>query len=72
MSFYVTIPNSIMKSADSKGDYSKSEVVVHFSLNFKRICIVTALIPFFTLVVCFITAIIYQNEEVHETHCHVS
>ncbi|KAK9738229.1 Transaldolase/Fructose-6-phosphate aldolase [Popillia japonica] len=56
---------------DSKGDYSKSEVVVHFSLNFKRICIVTALIPFFTLVVCFITAIIYQNEEVHETHCHV-
>lgn len=69
----VIIPQTcIMKNADSKGDYAKSEVIVHFSLNFKRLCVVTALIPFCTLVFCFITAIIYQNEEVHETHCHVS
>ncbi|GJQ69076.1 hypothetical protein Trydic_g6240 [Trypoxylus dichotomus] len=58
-------------ASDPKGDYSKSEVVVHFSLNFRHLCIVTALIPFCTLVICFITAIIYQNEEVHETHCQV-
>lgn len=60
-----------MKPSDSKGDYSKSEVVIHYSLNFKRLCIITAIIPFCAIVICFITAIIYQHDEVHETHCHV-
>lgn len=40
-------------------------------ISFREICVVTALLPLVTLSVCFVTAYLFQADEVHETHCKV-
>lgn len=49
-----------------------SKVAVHILLSFRHLCIVSASLPFGALVVCFVTAYIFQADEIHETHCRVS
>ncbi|KAM7350346.1 post-GPI attachment to proteins factor 2-like isoform 2-T2 [Cochliomyia hominivorax] len=44
---------------------------LHFLANFHHICVVTALLPLVTLFTCFVTAYVFQYDEVHETHCRV-
>ncbi|XP_055915733.1 post-GPI attachment to proteins factor 2-like [Eupeodes corollae] len=45
--------------------------VVHFLASFHDICVVTAMLPLFTLLCCFVSAYVFQADEVHETHCRV-
>lgn len=40
-------------------------------VGFKEICVVTAALPMVTLFICFVSAYIFQSEEIHETHCRV-
>lgn len=40
-------------------------------VEFKEICVITAALPMVTLFVCFVSAYIFQSEEIHETHCRV-
>ncbi|XP_014294243.1 post-GPI attachment to proteins factor 2-like isoform X1 [Halyomorpha halys] len=44
---------------------------VYFLLSFRKLCIFTVSLPLFTLIVCFIFAYIFQQNEIHETHCRV-
>lgn len=41
-------------------------------IGFREICLITAALPLLTLLSCFIYAVVFQAEEVHETHCQVS
>ncbi|XP_075234556.1 post-GPI attachment to proteins factor 2-like [Lycorma delicatula] len=50
---------------------SQNKMVVHLMLSFRQMCLVTVCLPLCGLVVCFITAYIFQPDEIHETHCRV-
>ncbi|XP_071050856.1 post-GPI attachment to proteins factor 2-like [Onthophagus taurus] len=52
------------------GDAPRS-VAVHYSLSLRKLCVLTAAFPFLALVICLVTAVIFQPDEVHETHCRV-
>ncbi|XP_037921043.1 post-GPI attachment to proteins factor 2-like isoform X2 [Hermetia illucens] len=54
-----------------KAEIAEEKFVVHLMVGFHDICIVTAALPLITLLLCFITAYVFQAEEVHETHCRV-
>lgn len=47
------------------------QITVHFMLGFREICSVTAALPLVTLFMCFVGAVVFQFDEVHETHCRV-
>lgn len=49
----------------------RDKVTVHFLLSFRQLCLVTVSLPLGALVLCFITAYIFQPDEIHETHCRV-
>ncbi|KAK0183158.1 hypothetical protein PV327_001225 [Microctonus hyperodae] len=44
---------------------------IHLSISFRKLCIATACLPLATLLICFVTAYIFQQDEIHETHCRV-
>lgn len=44
---------------------------VSLIISFRDLCLVTAALPMVTLTICFVSAYIFQSEEVHETHCKV-
>lgn len=46
-------------------------MIVHVMAGFREVCLVTAALPLATLLFCFIGAVLFQAEEVHETHCRV-
>ncbi|XP_059484321.1 post-GPI attachment to proteins factor 2-like [Neocloeon triangulifer] len=48
-----------------------SNAVVYFAVSFKQLCVVTVSLPIFGLFVCFVTAYIFQQDQIHETHCKV-
>lgn len=56
-----------------KGKYNthKEEVIIHYRINFKYVCLCTVSIPLGALLYCLITAYIFQFDDVHETHCRV-
>lgn len=41
-------------------------------ISFKRLCIGTVTLPLIALLVCFVTAYTFQQDDIHETHCRVS
>ncbi|KAK4883182.1 hypothetical protein RN001_006501 [Aquatica leii] len=45
--------------------------VVHIMLSFKRLCIITIACPVVAILVCLMTAVTFQADDVHETHCRV-
>lgn len=45
--------------------------VVHFMFSFKRLCIITIACPVIAILICLLTAIVFQADDVHETHCRV-
>ncbi|KAH1022510.1 post-GPI attachment to proteins factor 2-like isoform X2 [Dendroctonus ponderosae] len=47
------------------------ELVIHYRINFKYVCLCTAFIPLGALLVCLLSAYIFQFDDVHETHCKV-
>lgn len=44
---------------------------VYLAISFKKLCLATVGLPLITLLVCFITAYIFQQDDIHETHCKV-
>lgn len=61
-----------MKSDGIKGDERNiNNIVVHYMISFKQLCLVTVSCPLIALFVCFVTAYIFQFNEVHEDHCRV-
>ncbi|KAL7744205.1 hypothetical protein ACLKA6_009176 [Drosophila palustris] len=46
-------------------------MAIHYMASFHEICVVTALLPLVTLFTCFVTAYVFQYDDVHETHCRV-
>lgn len=62
-----------MKSrAPSTGNIVVENFIVHYMLSFKHLCLVTVSCPLVALIVCFVTAYIFQPDDIHETHCKVS
>lgn len=51
--------------------FASARMFVPLIVSFRDICVVTASLPLVTLTVCFVTAYIFQSEEIHETHCKV-
>ncbi|CAG9765358.1 unnamed protein product [Ceutorhynchus assimilis] len=49
----------------------KHELIVHYKINFKNVCLFAVSIPLGALVVCVLSALIFQFDDVHETHCRV-
>ncbi|CAH1971362.1 unnamed protein product [Acanthoscelides obtectus] len=54
-----------------KKDELQENFIVHYSLSFKHVCLLTVSCPFLALIVCFVTAYIFQGNDIHETHCRV-
>lgn len=50
---------------------NQKHVLVHYKINFKYVCLCTVSIPLGALIVCFISAYIFQYDDIHETHCRV-
>lgn len=44
---------------------------IHLAISFRKLCVVTVCLPLIALVICFVTAYIFQQEDIHETHCRV-
>lgn len=53
-------------------DEEAPHIAIYYLVNFQYICVITALLPLVTLFMCFVTAYVFQYDEVHETHCRVS
>lgn len=47
------------------------QLAVHLIVSFRDICVFTLVLPLGTLFVCFVSAYVFQPEEIHETHCRV-
>ncbi|XP_035785549.1 post-GPI attachment to proteins factor 2-like [Anopheles albimanus] len=47
------------------------QLVVHLIIGFRDMCVFTLVLPLGTLFVCFVSAYVFQPEEIHETHCRV-
>lgn len=50
---------------------NKNELAVHFVMSFRKLCLTTVSLPLIALCICFVTAYIFQYDDVHETHCRV-
>lgn len=61
-----------MEVSDVRNISNKNDTTVHLVISFKKLCIAAVTLPLFTLVFCFATAYIYQQDDIHETHCRVS
>jgi len=59
------------KQADAR-EPQEQQVAIHYLASFHELCVVTALLPLVTLFTCFVTAYVFQYDDVHETHCRVS
>ncbi|XP_017876979.1 post-GPI attachment to proteins factor 2-like isoform X2 [Ceratina calcarata] len=44
---------------------------VYVSISFKKLCLATVSLPLVALLICFVTAYIFQQDDIHETHCRV-
>jgi len=45
---------------------------IYLALSFRKLCLATVGLPLVSLLFCFITAYIFQQDDIHETHCRVS
>ncbi|XP_043505782.1 post-GPI attachment to proteins factor 2-like [Polistes fuscatus] len=48
-----------------------SKSSVYLVISFKKLCMFTVCLPLFSLLFCFVTAYIFQQDDIHETHCRV-
>ncbi|EFN61661.1 Post-GPI attachment to proteins factor 2-like [Camponotus floridanus] len=44
---------------------------IYLALSFRKLCLVTVGLPLVSLLFCFVTAYIFQQDDIHETHCRV-
>lgn len=57
---------------DENDNNSKQEVVLYYSLPLQKLASTVVSLPLTALIVCFVSAVIFQFDDVHETHCKVS
>lgn len=67
--------------ADSSPTYCNCQDAAHTHLyqqhrsyvrfNFSQLCRFTVSLPLIGLVICFVSANIFQQNDIHETHCRV-
>ncbi|XP_055585999.1 post-GPI attachment to proteins factor 2-like [Uranotaenia lowii] len=62
---------AIHPTGGGTGESQTDKLAVHLILSFRDLCLFTLLLPLGTLFVCFVSAYIFQPEEIHETHCRV-
>ena len=66
---------SAMTYCDSKQQQDASSLMTsqrsYIRFNFSRLCRFTVSLPLLGLVICFVSANIYQQNDIHETHCRV-
>ncbi|XP_058833448.1 post-GPI attachment to proteins factor 2-like [Topomyia yanbarensis] len=69
------MPKFVTESTPSDADDSRKstseKLFVHLIISFRDLCKFTLFLPLGTLFVCFVSAYIFQPDEVHETHCRV-
>lgn len=51
--------------------WNSSQVVVNLMVSFKKMAIGTLMLPLCSMFICFVSAYIFQNDQIHETHCRV-
>ncbi|CAH1155092.1 unnamed protein product [Phaedon cochleariae] len=49
----------------------EEQFVVHFRVSFKHLCLLSVSCPFLSLMICLLTAYIFQYNDIHESHCQV-
>ncbi|XP_034945102.1 post-GPI attachment to proteins factor 2-like [Chelonus insularis] len=65
-----TIDKSIMEPIELN-NVENNKGSIHLAISFRKLCIATACLPLVTLLICFVTAYIFQQDDIHETHCRV-
>jgi hypothetical protein len=60
-----------MNTNPEKGNIVVENFIVHYMLSFKHLCLVTVSCPLLALIICFVTAYVFQADDIHETHCRV-
>ncbi|XP_023705134.1 post-GPI attachment to proteins factor 2-like [Cryptotermes secundus] len=58
-------------SQKMEGNSVCNKSAVYFMISFRQLCIVTVSLPLCALLICFVTAYIFQQDDIHETHCRV-
>ncbi|XP_021938242.1 post-GPI attachment to proteins factor 2-like [Zootermopsis nevadensis] len=58
-------------SQKMEGNSLCNKTAVFFMISFRQLCIVTVSLPLCALLICFVTAYIFQQDDIHETHCRV-
>ncbi|KOC69281.1 Post-GPI attachment to proteins factor 2-like [Habropoda laboriosa] len=48
-----------------------SKSSIYLAISFKKLCVATVSLLLIALLVCFVTAYIFQQDDIHETHCRV-
>nr|XP_023016902.1 post-GPI attachment to proteins factor 2-like isoform X1 [Leptinotarsa decemlineata] len=51
--------------------HGEERFTVHYSLQFKRACLISVSLPLSALIICFFTAYAFQYNDIQETHCRV-
>ncbi|XP_018329207.1 post-GPI attachment to proteins factor 2-like isoform X2 [Agrilus planipennis] len=59
------------KHAEDSALEISDNIIIHYMLNFKDLCLVTLACPLITILTCLITGFIFQWDDIHETHCRV-
>ncbi|XP_050428622.1 post-GPI attachment to proteins factor 2-like [Adelges cooleyi] len=54
-----------------QSDGSLKQMLLFFNLSIRKLAVVGVSCPLFTLLICLVTACIFQYDDVHETHCRV-
>ena len=70
-----TLPKVVMVEGigqKMEGNSVCSKTMVYFMISFRQLCVVTVSLPLCALLICFVTAYIFQPDDIHETHCRVS
>ncbi|XP_019872763.2 post-GPI attachment to proteins factor 2-like [Aethina tumida] len=52
-------------------EQNSNKLIIHYKHNFRKLCLFALLCPLICLVVCFVTGLLFQTDDVHETHCQV-
>lgn len=54
-----------------EGNSVCNKAAIFFMISFRQLCLVTVSLPLCALLICFTTAYIFQQDDIHETHCRV-
>ncbi|KAK6637394.1 hypothetical protein RUM44_007811 [Polyplax serrata] len=56
----------MVKASPSEGVLDET---VYLKYSLRKLSLITVILPMSSLVICFVTANIFQKDDIHETHC---